>query len=200
MTPSRIARWGLPALALLVAAGVGIATRANDPSSGSPSTTTEPAPLAVESESQFQFDSLDELVAASDLVVRARVESVERGRVFGSGDASGAAIVSRQITLAVSEVLAGPVDVPRRVVVAEEGWLPDGTPLIVDGLRIVEPGDQAIWFLDAVDDPDFPGFVVVNYQGRYLVDGERLEGAGREDPLVRELAALTPSALADRIR
>ena len=42
--------------------------------------------------------------------------------------------------------------------------------------------------------------IVVNAQGRYLVDGARLEGAAGGDPLIAELSALSEAGLAARIR
>ena len=64
-------------------------------------------------------------------------------------------------------------------------------------------GDAGIWFLTASQDPEFPGFTVVNSQGRYLFadpearrefDGA-LHGADRSDALVRQLEALGFSEL-----
>ena len=38
---------------------------------------------------------------------------------------------------------------------------------------------EAIWFLDALPPGELPGYLVINHQGRYVLDGDRLEGAGR---------------------
>jgi hypothetical protein len=69
----------------------------------------------------------------------------------------------------------------------------------VDGVAPSEVGDSGIWFLIATADPELPGFVVVNSQGRYLSIGERVDGGDRSDPLVRELEALGPLGLVNAI-
>ena len=62
-------------------------------------------------------------------------------------------------------------------------------------------GDDGIWFLQVSPDPDLPSFLVVNSQGRYLVDSERLRRRLTErDPLVRQLQLLAPDALEQQIR
>jgi hypothetical protein len=83
--------------------------------------------------------------------------------------------------------------------VEEEGWLADGTPLVVDGVDPSAVGDDGIWFLVDVEEPDGPRSVVVSAQGRYLVDGPGLRGADLDDPLVRQLSALTVQELAERV-
>jgi hypothetical protein len=81
------------------------------------------------------------------------------------------------------------------VLVEEEASLANGTPLRVDGAPPSRHGDDGVWFLAASGDPDFPGYVVVNSQGRYLATGDRLVGADRSDPLVRSLEALGTDGL-----
>jgi len=188
-------RWRLlgPAAAIVVAVTAGVAlTRSDDDAP-----PIAPDPVAVSSDAP-RLASLDELLSASDLVVRAHVSGTERGRVFGEpgGDAT---VESRLVTLDVSEVLAGAAPTDGAVLVEEEGWLEDGTPLIVDGAAPSSPGDDGIWFLVRVGDPDVPVFVVISAQGRYLVDGERLAGASGEDPLIATLARLSVDELSARI-
>ena len=79
--------------------------------------------------------------------------------------------------------MAGSVATPS-VLVEEEGWLVDGRPLEVNGLAPSHEGMEAIWFLDALPPGELPGFLVINHQGRYALDGNRVEGAGGGDPLV----------------
>lgn len=173
------------------------------------STPPEPDPVAVEATSVYDFGSLEELAAASDLVVRARVVDTARGEMIGAdgADPASAGIVVREVTLEVDEVLrtGGPtVAVGTRLAVAEEGWLASGEPLIVDGLGASATGDDGIWFLQRVagsaDGAPGDRFVVVNSQGRYLVDGGRLTGATGDDPLVRSIVSLTPSELTTTLR
>jgi uncharacterized protein (TIGR03086 family) len=70
------------------------------------------------------------------------------------------------------------------------GWLPDGTPLIVDDVEPSVVGDHGVWFLDALDDAnraDLPAYLVINPQGRMLERDDRVEGGDQTDPLVREV-------------
>ena len=61
-------------------------------------------------------------------------------------------------------------------------------------------GDDGIWFLVASRDPDFPGYAVVNSQGRFLrgADGS-LHGGDPTDALVGKLAPLPPDRLAEAV-
>lgn len=183
---------------LTVAAGVGIArwTSAGDGGGADDAVATGPAPLAVEASSLYQFDDLASMVAASDLVVRARVDTTTRGRLVGEGEA---AVVSRIDTLEIEEVLAGDVT-GSTLLVEEEGWLGDGTAIAVNGLAPSEAGMDAIWFLDRRPDAELPGYLVINHQGRFVVDGDRLEGADGKDPLVTRLEPLGPDGLTDAVR
>ena len=79
--------------------------------------------------------------------------------------------------------------------VEEEGWLEDGTPIVVDGAPASKVGDDAIWFLDAVGTEELPVYVAVSAQGRYLVVDGDLVGADGDDPLIAELSSLTPDQI-----
>lgn len=211
MASSRSRAWIPPVVAVVVAAvlaGVLLAGGGGSPSDdgggggddGAESTSpAEPPPVDIASDSPA-YATLDELLAASDLVVRARVTSTERGRVFGEpGEAT--AIESRLVALEVTETLRGP-EPPAEILVEEEGWLLDGSPLIVDGLVPSAAGDDAIWFLvDPSDDPqEASPFVTTNAQGRYLVVDGTLLGPDGDDPLVLRIEQLGPTALEDAIR
>lgn len=195
-------RWAGPLAAVVVAvvAAVALAPRGSDPPSEGPSSTstsvgpeTEP-PVAEVSSDAPRLASLAELVAAADLVVRGEVEATERGRTFGAP--GGASLVSRLATLRVDEVLAGTPPQAGTVLVEEEGWLDDGSVLVVDGAAPTEPGDRGFWFLVEVDDPDMPVYRVVNAEGRYVLeDDTTLVGAAGDDPLIAVVEALGPEAL-----
>ena len=158
-----------------VAVGVVLATR-DDPS--------EPTTVDVEATSIYQFSSLDEMVAASDAIVVGRVTATERGRLIG--DPADGGVISRLVTISVTEVLAG--DTARTVIVEEEGWLTDGTPITVNGVAPSEAGDEGLWFLDSTDDAELPSYLVINSQGRFLVaGGEALRGGDQRDALVQQL-------------
>jgi hypothetical protein len=144
-----------------------------------------PEPLRVRATSVYDFSSLEEMGAASDLVVEADVVAVERGRLVGEPDEGG--VISRIVTLAVADVIHGE-STASTVIVEEEGWLSDGTPIIVDDVEPSVVGDHGVWFLDALDaldGADSPAYLVINSQGRILERGDRVVGGDQTDPLVR---------------
>ncbi|HMJ78969.1 MAG TPA: hypothetical protein VK507_23490 [Iamia sp.] len=195
--------WVAPVVALVVAGILAVVLVGGGGSEEAPvdetTTTTVPGPVEIESDSPT-YATLDELLAATDLVVRARVTSTERGRVFGE-PGEETALESRLVALEVTEVLRGP-EPPPEFLVEEEGWLLDGSPLIVDGLVPSAEGDDAIWFLvdPSADTQEPTPFVTVNAQGRYLVVDGALIGADGTDPLVGRLIALGPDGLERAIR
>jgi hypothetical protein len=143
-----------------------------------------PEPLRVRATSVYDFSSLDEMGAASDLVVEADVVAVERGRLVGEPGEGG--VISRIVTLAVVDVIRGDTTATT-VIVEEEGWLSDGTPIIVDDVEPSVVGDHGVWFLDALDalnGADLPAYLVINSQGRMLERDDRVEGGDQTDPLV----------------
>ncbi len=191
-----------PVLAVVVAVVLAAVLLAGGPSSDdgrdeATTTTTEPPPVAVESDAPA-YATLAELVAASDLVVRATVTSVEPGRVFGDPGEDGA-IESRLVGVQVTEVWHG-AEPPAEFLVEEEGWLLDGSPLVVDGLGPSEVGTDVVWFLVDPTNTEPAPFVTVNAQGRYTVGGDTLVGAAGDDPLVARVEALTPAQLEAQVR
>jgi hypothetical protein len=183
------------AVAVAVVASLVLAGRGAD-QPAPPQRSVSRAPVAITSDAA-RVDTLEELVARSDLVVRGQVVATERGRLFGEPGAG--AVQSRLVTLELAEVLAGTGTPAAALLVEEEGWLEDGTPVVVDGAAPSSVGDDGIWFLTAVGTPEAPVHVVVSAQGRYLVTGDRLGGAAGDDPLVAELARLHVDELAERI-
>jgi hypothetical protein len=186
---ARLARTVPLVAAVAAAAGVGTSLLVLDED------PAEPEPLAVEATSIYDFATLDELVAASDAIVVGTVVAVDEGRLIG--DPAAGAVISRVATVRIEAALAGDAD--DLVIVEEEGWLPDGTPLIVDGVAPTAVGDEGIWFLDDTGDRELPGYLVINSQGRYLIDSSDpagpLVGGDRDDPLVRDLERLTLAEL-----
>lgn len=204
MVASRFRGWVPPVVALVVAgilAAVLVAgggSSSDDGAEPETTSTTTPGPVDISSDSPA-YATLEELLAAADLVVRARVTSTERGRVFGE-PGEETALESRLVALEVTEVLRG-AEPPPEILVEEEGWLLDGSPLIVDGLVPSATGDDAIWFLvDPSDDPEeATPFVTTNAQGRYLVVDDELIGPDGPDPIVTRIEALTPAELEDAV-
>jgi hypothetical protein len=194
-------RWAGPLAVVALAAAAAVVTSQRGGDGGAPAPAGDPAAgeaLVEVTSDASRYTTLDELVAAADLVVRGEVASTERGRTFGQP--GGTTIVSRLVTLRVDEVLAGTAPRAGSVLVEEEGWLDDGRALVVDGAGPTRTGDAGFWFLVEVDDPDVPVYTTVGAAGRYLLAGDRLRGADNDDPLVAELAARTPDDLASAIR
>jgi hypothetical protein len=155
----------------------------------------EPAAIDIAS-SAVDFSTLDDLLAASDLVVVATVADITDGRQITAPADPAAALVTRLLVLDVSDVLAGAGD--GDVIVEEPAALGDGTPVVVDGIEPLEIGDQAIWFLVAGDAETMPYLALVNRQGRYTITGDTLRPTA-DDPLSAELANLGLAGLADRV-
>jgi hypothetical protein len=188
---------GVVAVGAAVVAGIAAGSGSGSGSVAAPSSVD-----AVEVASDApRFASLDELVAASDLVVRGEVTATERGRWFGDGEGT-TRIQSRLVTLRIDEVLAGEAPAETTpagetsagadragldLLVEEEGWLEDGAPLVIDGAAPSAVGDAGVWFLVSTGDPETGAWIVVSAQGRYLVDGDVLRGADGDDPLIAEV-------------
>ncbi|MPY93203.1 MAG: hypothetical protein GEV08_09095 [Acidimicrobiia bacterium] len=195
-----LARGPLAALAIAVLAGGAVSAGVGDSGDGGPGAggggASEP-PTAVSAAVAPGVDDVHDLIAAADLVVRGEVVATSRGRTFGEG---GAAIVSRLVTVAVEEVLAGEPPGSPALLVEEEGWLPDGRELAVNGLAPSREGLDAIWFLQDVQGPDLPVWIVVDPRGRYAVRGDALDGPDVDDALVAAVESLGRGGLRDALR
>jgi hypothetical protein len=179
-----LARFGLP---VLVAFGIAFAPLvASDP---------PPDPVDVASDSAL-FDSVDDLVAASDAVVLAEVVEAADGRAITDPSDPTTGIRTRLAELRVVQVLAG--SAPDALVLEEAATLLDGTPIAVDGETPVVAGDRGVFFLVAGGADEAPHWALVGAQGRYLVRGEHLEAAAG-DGLSGELAASGGPALVDAV-
>jgi hypothetical protein len=192
------------ALAVVAAVIFGLSYDRTDPPARDRAEPDRAVDIASE-DARHRFDDLGDLVDASDLVVSGRVVAAEPGRVFGGDGDTDAAIRSHVLTLRVDSVLAGArggaTDEGTIVLIEEEAETVDGIPVRVDGMRAGRVGDDGIWFLAASRDPDFPGYAVVNSQGRYLAgtDGG-LVGGDAADALVRRLELLGRAGLASAVR
>ena len=132
-----------------------------------------------------QYSTVEELVAASDLIVLGRVERVDEGRVFTDPADPTAGIRTQLAELAVDQVLEGPPT--RSVVVEEEATLLDGTPITVNGASPSTAGQRGVYFL-ITGSAETAYHALIGPQGRYLIDGDSLVTAA-QDPLSTSLAA-----------
>ena len=134
------------------------------------------------------FESLNDLVDASTLVIIGRAVSVSPGRVFGSAatDTTNEAswtggIVSEVVVVQVGAVLAGNGDPGPTIPIEEEAMTVDGDPIAVDGLRPTAQGDQGIFFLGRGPDTSEPYYATVSTSGRFIrgLGGRRRRRAAR---------------------
>ena len=160
-----------------------------------PSSGQGAAPVDIAS-SGPAFTTVDELAAASDLVVVATVARVDDGRVLTDPTDPDTGIRTSLLRLDVEDTLAGTA--PATVVVEHEAALLDGTPITVDGVAPPRSGQRSVLFLVASGDPGVPYHAVVGPQGRYDLRGDDLV-AVVADPLAEEVASLSLAGLAGRL-
>ena len=131
-------------------------------------------------------DPLDEMLKASDAVVVGVVEATSRGRLVG--DPADGGVISRVVTVRVEQSLLHRDESGAEVVlIEEEGWLPDGTPIEVNGVPASVVGDRGLWFLDQVPADDVSVMVTINSQGRFLDTANGTVGGDHTDALVQVL-------------
>lgn len=136
---------------------------------------------------------LADLVARADAVVIARVTAIEDGRLLSAPDDPDRVVQTQLAALTVDEVTAG--EAPDRLVLEEVVALGDGSPAWVGGLRPAQVGDAGLYLLVRGEGPD--RFGLLGGQGRLLLDGAGQAFASPEgdDPLLAELAAMSPADL-----
>jgi len=187
MTLRRLSRWAPAGAIVLAAAVVGMVELAGD--------DDRPDAVVLESSAAL-FDTLDDLVAASDLVVIATVNEIAEGRTITSPDDADAGIRTRLVELGVIDVLHG--NASDQLIVEEAAAFADGTPIVLDGMTELGEADSAVWFLVAGGSETMPYFAAVNSQGRFQITGT-LDPSG-DDPLSQELASLSSQELTEAVR
>jgi hypothetical protein len=152
----------------------------------------------------YHFDRLSDMVettAQNGAVIEGTVLSAEPGR-FEEEDADFRYLA---VTIRVESLLAGslPSD---RIVVEEVGW-DEGQRLEIEFYPSSRPGQRAIFFIvESEGVPPYgpeqlPVYVLLSYsQGRYLIEGSRLEGAHVQDGLVQRIEAMGLNEAKARIR
>jgi hypothetical protein len=131
-------------------------------------------PVAVAADGP-RFDTVEEMAAASDVVVRGDVVAVEEGRAITDPERPDVGIVTRLLEIRVAATLRGPRH--DTIVVEQEAALLDGTPIVVNGLPPVSVGTEAVWFLLEGDGGEFPYAALINEQGLIPFDGGAPEAA-----------------------
>lgn len=164
----------VPVLAVLVVVGAATVWWIRDDTTVEPVAITAIGPIAA---------TLDELVAMSDVVVEAEVRSVADGRSI-SDDADPTAGIRTQLAeLEVTVVHVGDPGAAAPLVVEQESALLDGTPVVVNGLRALAPGDRGVFFLVAGDGDEFPYHALIGDQGWIPVVADTVRIRSEDDPL-----------------
>lgn len=146
----------------------------------------------------FDFSSLAQMVATSDLVVRGRVTETRPGRIVGaeptphkleseySGPGSGMRL--EEVVVDVEAILHG--EPPGRPVVVEvDGWWMSNEERVVLEEQVgFDNGQEVVLALHQKREQlDEPRFALVSSQGAYLLDGPRVIPTKRTDDLVRAI-------------
>jgi hypothetical protein len=156
-----------------------------------------PEPVSIEATGP-SFATLDELVAASDVVVLGVVSDVDDGRSVTDPTDPTAGIRTQLAAVEVDDVLAGGHDGP--LVVEQEAELLDGTPVRVNGVDPLRVGDRGYLFLIRGDSDEFPYTAFVNEQGWVPIVDDRVAPTDADDPVWSGYAAEEADAVVGAVR
>ncbi len=144
-----------------------------------------PNPVSIEATGPT-FTTIDELVAASDLIVEATVVDVDDGRTITDPTDPASGILTQLARVEVDSVLAGTQAGP--LVVEQEASLLDGTPLVVNGVAPLVAGDTGLMFLIRGDGDEFPYTAFVNEQGWVPIVEQRIAPIDPRDAVWADFA------------
>ncbi len=158
-------------------------------------TTTEALPESISaSEPQWFFGSVVEMVATSDLVVRATVLEAGVGRQLGideDGSPPAGDLRARYAIMEVERVFKGESPADGRIVLEELGYDGNDNPFMLLDHPWSLVGDEGIFFLYQGESYPQNHFVLVSPDGRVLYDeNETLSFANT--PLGLRLTGLDP--------
>ena len=104
------------------------------------------------------------------------------------GDPNDGGVISRVVTVRIETALwVADEPLATALLIEEEGWLPDGTPIEVNGVPASAVGDRGLWCLDRVPSDDVSVMVTINSQGRFLDTAAGTVGGDQRDALVQVL-------------
>ncbi len=121
------------------------------------------------------YASIDELTAASDLVVIGTIAGAESGRTISDPTNPDVGIRTTLYQLEVERLLVGSAG--GEIIIEHETSLADGTPIAINGASAPATGNRVLLFLIAGPSDVFPHHAIINEQGRYEVTGRRLVAA-----------------------
>lgn len=154
------------------------------------------APVAIDADGP-RYSTLDDLAAASDVVVVGTVVRVDEGRAITDPADPGAGIRTQLATVEVRELLAGESSGP--LIVEQEAALLDGTPIVVDGVVPLVVGDTGALFVVRGDSDEFPYTAFVNEQGWLPIVDDVLTPIDPTDPVWSPLAGRSGHDLAENL-
>ncbi len=157
----------LPIVLVLVIAAFAVVSLRDDEATA-PATAPSTAGAVDIAATGLRFDSLEELLEASDLVVEGRIIAVDVGRAITDPSDPTAGFTTALFQLDVTSSFRGGAGAS--LIVEQEAALLDGTPITVNGLTPNDVGDTGFWFLVRGPDDAFPYVALVNEQARILVD------------------------------
>lgn len=130
------------------------------------------------------FETLPDLVAASDIVVLGTVESAAIGNSIAKG---GGPPYSRDLTVRVQKQYYGQ-SVGARIVVQQEGYEDDGGDFSYELMEHpwLYPGDRAAFFLETSELPPYDHFFILA-PGQFTLKEEGIVSITAEDPIARQL-------------
>ncbi len=142
------------------------------------------------------FTRLDDLVAASDLVVIGTIASTATGRIITNPTDPTVGIRTTLYTLSVETVLTG--QTTNTLIIEHETALLDGTPITINGTAPPSRGERGLYFLVAGSDTEFANYAIISAQGRYRINGNVLSSTGT-DSLSQTLNQSTITEVTTRI-
>lgn len=160
-------------------------------------------------EESYSFTNLGEMVATSDLVVEATVESVAPGEVYEEvpGEIEGR-IEFNDVFIRIDHVHFNRGNLPVTtgdLLLVEEMRADSGHELVVNNVQHSLQGDSGFYYLSLEttrmrgSEAYFSPYLVSS-QGRYLVQSDgTLKGSNPEDPLVQQLEQLQPAEMRQEI-
>lgn len=128
-----------------------------------------------------RFDSVDQLVAASDLVVEGEIVAVGHGRSITDPSDPTVGVATRLVELDVSLVLVGAGG--NDLVIEQESALLDGTPIAVNGMPPLDVGDSGVFFLIRGDGAGFPYVALINEQAWAPSENGLVNPVDPDDPV-----------------
>lgn len=145
------------------------------------------------------YESVDELVAASDLIITGQITSSAPGRVITDPSDPTAGIRTTVFTIEVGETLRG--DPTTAVTIEYETALLDRTPITINGVTAPANNERGLYFLISGSGQDFPHYAIANHQGRFIIDEEQvLKSTGQTDSLSARISATPLDGLKTQLR